>query len=130
MQLELSDQIRDEIARDLRKTRAPSRTAKNLGYPIKMVLQVADEDSEPRSRHIERHGGLGRPEMQQYAVARKKAWQTWDNDSQEVSDARVAYEAGTHIMATGRDGDWLIMYMIPQSKPTPRPNYFQPEITL
>lgn len=130
MALELSDEIREEITRDLRKTRAPSRTAKNLGYPIRIVLQVAEEDSEPRSRHVERYEGLGRPELRQYTVARKKAWQVWDNDSNALKSARQAYEDGTHIMVTGRDGDWLIMYLIPQVKPTPRPNYFQPEVTL
>jgi hypothetical protein len=130
MMIELSDEVRAEIAADLRKTRAPSRTAKNLAYPITLVLQVAEEYSEPRSRHEERFGGHGRPELEPYTVARKKAWAVWDNDSEEIAYARACYEAGTHLMATGRDGDWLIMYLIPQKKTTPRPNYFQPEIAL
>lgn len=65
--------------------------------------------------------------MQQFAVARKKADQPWDNSVEAIDAARNAYEAGTHIMATGRDGDWLILYSIPQRRVTPRPGCFDPE---
>ena len=46
--IELTPEIREEILRDLRKTRAPARTSKNTGYAIRMVLQVQEEDNHPR----------------------------------------------------------------------------------
>jgi len=127
----LTKEVRDEIAADLLKTRAPSRTAKNLGYSIQLVLEVAEEESRPRSRYTERFGGLGRPELARYTVARKRVWDLgWDNKSGSISKARADYEAGTHEMATGRDGEWLILYSIPRTKVEPRPNYFLPEAAL
>ena len=128
--MELDNTIRLEILADLRKTRAPSRTAKNLGYDIRTILEIANEDRHPASRHEERHDGLGRPELRIYTVSRKKAWEAWDNDSNSLKAARASYEAGTHDMLTGRDGEWLILYLIPQKRVTPRVNYFQPEISL
>lgn len=126
--IELTPEVRDEILRDLRKTRAPARTAKNTGYPIRLVLQVQEEDNYPRPFREEQYGGLGRPEMQQYTVARKRAWEVWDNTNEVIAEARANYEAGTHEMVTGRDGDWLILYMIPRKKREPnREGYFQPE---
>lgn len=129
--VEISREMRDEIVSDLAKTRAPSRTAKNLGYSIKVVLAVAEEQNQPRSRFEEKYGGLGRPELVRYTVSRKKAWEVWDNDSGAISRARADYEAGTHEMCTGRDGDWLILYSIPNKWPAEgRTNYFLPESAL
>lgn len=125
--IELSREVWEEIATDLRKTRgATSRTAKNLGYDIRLVLQVAEAENEPRIVREEKYGGLGRPELRDYAVARKKAWQVWDNTQPALAKARAEFEEGSHEMVTGRDGDWLILYSIPRRVPLPRPDYFQP----
>jgi hypothetical protein len=126
--IELTPDIRDEILRDLRKTRAPARTSKNTGYAIRLVLQVQEEDNHPRPFREEKYGGLGRPELQGFTVARKRPWELWDNNSEAVFAARAQYEAGTHEMTTGRDGDWLILYSIPRKKIAPhRMGYFLPE---
>lgn len=126
--LELTPDIREEILRDLRKTRAPARTAKNTGYGIRLVLQVLEEDNHPRPFREEKYGGMGRPELQGFIVSRKRPWEAWDNANEPVAGARAAYEAGTHEMATGRDGDWLILYLIPRKKVDPhRAGYFLPE---
>jgi hypothetical protein len=124
---DISKETWDEIASDLRKTRSPSRTAKNLGYSIAIILQVVEDENQPRVLRQERHGGLGRPELQKHTVARKKVWQSWNNDLPEVAKARNDYEAGTHQMVTGYDGDWAILYMIPLRWPAAKPHYFLPE---
>jgi hypothetical protein len=120
--VDMTPEMREEIARDLRKTRAPARTAKNL------VLDVMEDERQPRPFREEKYGGLGRPEIQQYIVDRKRPWEIWANTTDPVLTARNQYEAGTHEMATGRDGDWLILYSIPRKTVAKdRQNYFQPE---
>lgn len=130
MNIELTPAVRGEIIAELRKVRgAASKVAKNLGYPLVLVLEVKDEmDSIPRSVREEQHGGYGRPELRDFLVARKRAHESWDNTDPAIADARNSYEAGSHDMCTGRDGDWLLLYLIPQDKVTPRPDYFQPEV--
>ena len=128
MSVDMNPEMREEIARDLRKTRAPARTAKNLGYPIRLVIEVMEEERQPRPFREEKYGGMGRPEMQQFIVDRKRPWEIWPNLTDPVLTARNQYEAGTHEMATGRDGDWLILYSIPRKTVAKdRQNYFQPE---
>lgn len=126
--IELTPEIREEILHDLRKTRAPARTSRSTGYPIRLVLQVAEEDNHPRTVREEVYGGLGRPELQQFTVGRKRAWEAWNNEEPAIAEARSQYEKGTHEMVTGRDGDWLILYAIPRKHRDPnRAGYFTPE---
>lgn len=126
--IEITPEIREEVLRDLRKTRAPARTSKNTGYPIRLVLQVQEEDNHPRPFREEKFGGEGPEHLRPYLVARKRPWELWDNATDPVASARAAYEAGTHEMTTGRDGDWLILYLIPRKKvDTTRAGYFRPE---
>lgn len=125
----ITPEIEQDIVRELRKFRSPSKVAKLLGVDIRDVLPIADRLSEaPRVSREEQFDGMGKPSLSQHAVARKKAWEVWDNADPAVAQAREDYEAGTHNMLTGRDGDWFILYSVPQRKVTPRPNYFQPEV--
>lgn len=126
----ISAEMKQEILTDLMKTRAPSRTSKNLGYDIRIVLSVMESESGSDPSFEQRYDGFGRPDLSPFLVARKKAWGVWDNDDPKIADARDKYEQGTHEMATGRDGDWLILYSIPRKNPDPRPGYFLPEISL
>lgn len=122
-------ELREEIIRDLRKFRSPSKVARNLGLDVRVILPINDElANSPRNPRKEEFGGFGRPELSPYTVARKKAWAVWDNEDPAIAKARADYEAGTHDMMTGRDGDWLILYSLPQAKVTPRPDYFRPEV--
>ena len=125
----ITPELREDIVRELRKFRSPSKVAKNLGLDIRVVLPIADElSAAPRTVRTAQYDGYGHPDMAKFAVGRKKAWEKWDNTEPAIAKARADYEAGTHNMMTGRDGDWLILYSVPQRKVTPRPNYFAPEI--
>lgn len=121
--------IRQEIITELRRVRAPAKVARNLGLDLSLVLQVSDEiGGVRRTSRSESYDGWGRPELRGFAVDRRRAYQAWDNSIPEIANARADYEAGTHEMCTGRDGDWLIMYSIPRTRVTPRPDYFRPEM--
>lgn len=123
------DPKREEIIRELTRLRSPSKVARKTGYALTDILPIADElAGQPRNVREETFGGYGRPELRDNLVARKRAHETWDNTDPAIAAARDAYEAGTHDMATGRDGDWLLLYSVPLKKPVPRPDYFRPEI--
>jgi hypothetical protein len=126
--LNIDDDLKSEILAELRKVRAPAKAARNLGLDLRLVLQVSDEiGGMGRNSRVEQYDGWGRPSWQPFIVARKRAHQAWDNTIPEIAKARLDYEAGTHNMCTGRDGDWLILYSKPQARVTPRPDYFKPE---
>jgi hypothetical protein len=72
--------------------------------------------------------GFGDPAKRKHLVARSLAKTSWDNGRPEVAEARAKFEAGTHEMATGRDGPWLLMYAFPRAVVKPRPHYFQPMV--
>jgi hypothetical protein len=125
----VSPEIKAEVIAALRKFRAPARVARSLGLDLSLVLAVNDEiGGSTRNLRREEYDGYGRVEFRPFIVGRKRAYLSWDNTEPKIAAARAAYEAGTHDMMTGRDGDWLLLYSIPQRRITPRPNYFKPEI--
>lgn len=126
----VTPEIEEEILAKYRQTRSPFKTAHAVGVDISVVFEVIDTKSDQLAAVQERHGGMGRPEMQPFIVARRRANQpTWGSDDEKVIEARENYEKGTHIMATGRDGAWLILYSVPRKgRPDPMPDYFLPEV--
>lgn len=113
-----------------RLKRSPYKTAKFVGITTREVLEIMDEHGHKISPITERYDGYGRPELQQFIVARKLATAVWDNTDPDIAAARDAFEAGTIDMTTGRDGKWLILYAIPRKVVQPRPNYFAPELSI
>lgn len=124
--IDIPEDIAAEIRSSLLRSRSPSRTATSTGYSISLVLQISDELKGPRSYYKEKFGGKGRPELQQYTVGRKKAWEEWDNKEPLIDQARKDYENGVVEIVTGRDGEFLILYAIPRRKAQPRVGYFNP----
>jgi hypothetical protein len=127
----LTPEVIANVIAEYRRTRSPFKVANACGVDVKIVWQIVDENKDKLSSYAERHGGKGRPEMEQFLVASRHANdREWNNKDEGIVRARAAYEAGTHIMATGRDGQWLLLYLIPRKGPKqPRPGYFQPEIS-
>ena len=108
---------------------SPFKASKSVGISLPDVFEIIEKNKDNLARTGERHGGMGRPDIQQFLIARRRALsESWDNADPKIAEARTNYEAGTHIMATGRDGPWLILYSIPrEGKPVPKPGYFSTE---
>lgn len=123
----LTPHIIDEVIQAYKRLKSPFRVAKLLSLDVQQVWDVIEENPELVTAVPCRFGGDGRPELFPYLAARRKVSDPgWDNKSAEIQQARADYEAGTHNMVTGRDGNWLLMYMVPQKRITPRPDYFWP----
>lgn len=126
----LTPEIEKEILQVYEQTRrSPFKTARQVGVSINEVFEVLNKNTESLEKASERHGGMGRPEMQKYLVARRKvAVRQWDNSSEEIAEARQNYANGTHELCTGRDGPWLLLYSIPRQRPVSgRERYFEPQ---
>jgi hypothetical protein len=127
----VTPEVKAEIVAQFERNRqrfSPFRTSTALGIQVKDVLEVIAELKEPQARALERNGGYGREELRPFLVARRTAMTSgWDNTQPEIRKARENYELGTHDMATGRDGPWLLLYSFPVVFPEPRPNYFNTE---
>ena len=125
----MSPEIIAEILAEYKRCRSPFKTAKAVGVDVAQVWSVIDTNKDKLSTFEERHGGRGRPDMEKHLVATRRATDRgWENSQPEIAAARAAYEAGTHEMATGRDGAWLLLYSIPRRYPvTGRDGYFTPE---
>lgn len=127
----LTPEVEEDIIAEYRRTRSPFKTANAVGVDVAIVWKVIDSNKDRMSVYEERYGGKGRPELEQFLVASRRATdREWNNDDRGIVDARAEYEAGTHLMATGRDGQWLLLYSIPRKGARdPKPNYFLPEIS-
>jgi hypothetical protein len=126
----ITPEIEIEVIRIYQQTRrSPFKTARQVGVPVQDVFDIVARNKEQLESSGERFGGEGRPDIKPYTVARRRvAERGWDNSLPEIIQARAEYEAGTHEMATGRDGAWLILYSIPRArKVAPRKGYFLPE---
>ena len=123
----ITPEIEKDLMTQFRRTRSPFKAAKAVGITAAEAWSIIDKYKDDQFE--ERFEGRGRPEMERFAVASRRASDRgWDNESSAIADARAKFEAGTHIMATGRDGPWLILYLIPRRGPRdPKPKYFTPE---
>lgn len=116
--------LHQDVRVEFAKSRSYFRVARALGIPMEKVKAILGEDTPPIQRRQALFGGRGRPEMEKYIIATTHVDQPWNNKDPEIAKGRFDYEAGTHEMMTGRDGDTLILYLIPRVKIDPRPNYF------
>ena len=124
----MSKVIDQEIREEYAQHRSLFKTAKKLGIEIsyvKTVVESMPEESKPDLATC-RWEGFGDPDKKAFLVARNSADRSWDNSRPEVAKAREDFEAGTHDMATGRDGPFILLYSFPRAVRQPRPGYFNP----
>lgn len=117
----LDDDIREEYS----KHRSIFKTARALRVTLDRVTRVVGQETFKVEHHPAKYGGRGRPDLEKYIVATKHANEPWNNSSPELKACRSRYEAGTHEMVQGRDGDTTIQYSIPRAVVNPRPGYFR-----
>lgn len=113
-----------------RLTKSPMKVANKVGVSVADVILTIEKNEEKLGPVPERNGGFGRAEIRPFLAARRRASESvWDNTLPEIATARAQYEEGTHIMATGRDGAYLLLYSIPRKgRPDPNKDYFLPEV--
>jgi len=93
---------------------SPSKTSRQVGCSTGEVIDIVR-----RNRHFvtdgnEHNSGAGREDLQPFIVAsRRVSDRGWNNDDPAVASARASFCAGTHTMATHRDGPWLHLCLIP-----------------
>lgn len=121
--------VEAEIIKAFLKWRSPFRVANYVGIGIATAYKVLEKHphltaNTDKSAFPETNGGLGRPSLQPFAVARKRVTAAWDNTQEAIIEARLDYDAGTHEMFTGRDGDFLTLYSKPRRVPVNRESYF------
>ena len=116
-----------EVLASYRRLRSPYKVSRECGYDPRMVWAIIDQHAETLSLPQERFGGQGRPDLEAFLVAKIKPGSGgWDNTDPAIAAARQRYCDGTHDMATGRDGGWLLLYSIPLKKTlTARPDFFK-----
>jgi hypothetical protein len=113
--------VREEFA----KSRSYYKVCRTLDLPMQKVKAIlSQEDDTPRREPV--YGGRGRPELRQFIVATKGAYEDWDLEDPDIVLMRADYELGTHEMCQGRDGDVIIQYSIPRVNKQPRVGYFNP----
>lgn len=127
--MSITPQLENEILIQHQKTRSPFKTANLLDVDLAVVFAVIDKNKKTGGTRAEHNGGLGREELIPFTVARRLASDAgWDNKDPAIAQARADYTAGTHEMATGRDGAWLILYSFLRKRvDKTRADYFLPE---
>jgi len=125
MTMTADEYLDQDIKEEFAKHRSIFRCARALGVTLDRVTQVVGEKNFQTEKRPAQYGGRGRPELEQFIVATKGADEAWDNTQPELVDCRADYEAGTHEMCQGRDGDVTIQYSIPRTRNQPRPGYFK-----
>lgn len=105
---------------------SPFKVGRAVGCSTQEVIDVVNRHRGQMADGSEHNGGKGRPDLQDYIRASRRVNAGgWDNSDVGVRMARRAYEAGTHTMATHRDGAWLHLCSIPLRRPVKaRPGYF------
>ena len=119
--------LRQDVIEEYKRTRSYFKVASRLDMTMEKVRSILTDVVLPNASQRVRptiNQGRGRPEMEKYIVARKKADAAWENLSFEIVDARQKYMKGTHELATGYDGEYSILYAIPRTVIQPRPGYF------
>lgn len=102
---------------------SPFRVAKSVGATMSEVIAVVNRNKDTCP---ETATGVARRELEPFILASRRIMDAgWDNKSEGVLTARRRFEAGTHDMATHRDGGWIHLCSIPLARPRrARPGFF------
>lgn len=109
-----------------------SLVAKELGISADACRQAfpqspLNRDVEDPTPGVDAQGqpAVGRKSMRRHIVSVRHCQSSWpDRDRPAITRARRQYDAGTHIMTQGRDGQWIIQYCYKRRKVIAPFNYF------
>lgn len=119
-----------DLAKDELRTPGASlsRVARHLGLNYTSLRAAIHRPAAQPEEQLDPQS-MGRESLREYAVAAKPvdgAWPPCFRDA--LQRAREAYDAGTHEMVQGREGDWIIQYLIPRMHHVRRRDYFRSEV--
>lgn len=127
----ITDSLIKEIQTELLAFRAnPVRIATKLGVPVALVRFISNETPSGTSDFtVHSTDGWGRTELRDFVVTRKAAIGDWSPEDKALLEGiRDAYDNGTHELAQGRDGNFIIQYAFPRNKKAKRTyRYFKIE---
>lgn len=113
-----------------------AQVAKDLGLSVTecrqafpqtpLVTRPLDDDGPTPGKDAKGVYEVGRKALRSKIVAIRHCTSWWrEEDRKVIADARKRYDAGTHLMTTGRDGQWIILYSWKLRKPvTPQPYFY------
>lgn len=81
-------------------------------------------------RRVRSHDGLGPNNLREFIVAVKDVDDAWPENDQAIEEARRKFDDGEGIMISTRDGNNIILYLIPIKNPLPnhRPYFSQEKV--
>lgn len=127
----LTPEQQADVIDEYRRTRSPFKVATTLDLNVADVWAIIDANPDAAVQNREHSGGEGREDIRRFFVASARASERWDNDEPGVALARERVCAGTHTMATHRDGSTKFLCSIPLKRRLPaNPDYFKPEVQL
>ena len=102
---------------------SPFKVAKQVGATVGEVIATVNRNRTSDQIEV---SAVVRAEREPYIGASRRASDPGSNTADGgVVRARQAFEAGTHDMATHRDGGWLHLCSFLLARPRkPRPGYF------
>lgn len=109
-------EVKDKILEVLRHNGGDYiAAAKTLALPSYLISLVDIVENRKFNYTPE---GKGPKHLQKYIVAIRSLYihSGWDNTNPDIIKARAAYDCGMAELATGRDGENLILYCIPRAK--------------
>lgn len=108
------------VAKELGLTVTECRSA----FPQPVVRAFPDESPRPQ-KDDQGHMAVGRKHLRRFIVSVRHVHAGWpEEDRLVLQRARQKYDAGTHIMVQGRDGQWIVQYIWKRKKPIPPFTYF------
>lgn len=106
--------------------------AKELGISADVCRQafpqtLAGREVEDPHPGFDKNGepAVGRKSMRRHIISVRHCQANWpERDRAVITRSRRQYDAGTHVMTQGRDGQWIIQYAYKRRKPIAPFNYF------
>ena len=85
--------------------------ARHTLVPASVIKEI---DIIKNKKHNFTEEGRGPKHLQKYLVARTRTHIAWDNENNDIKQAREKVDQGKATMCTGRDGMYLLLYCFPK----------------
>ena len=105
----------------LKRTRGPHYISEELGIPLTKAQEMVDKADFEVS-------GWGPGKKQKHIGARRRSMAHWSEDDQlRIHHYRKLHDQGRVNLCQGRDGDFFLLYAMPNKSALSRMTYFYSE---